>query len=108
MDDPPSNPPPSIQGPVDEATTQPSKKIRQSLASNFTSDAVIYHQMRERVTSVEHTKEACKNSGIGKSTFYDRRFIIELMEADHDAFTSLYQEERRKAATLVYIYMISE
>ena len=40
-------------------------------------------------------KEACKNSGIGKSTFYDRRFIVELMKADHDTFISLYQEEKR-------------
>ena len=74
---------------------------------NFTSDSNIYNQVRERVTSGGHIKMACRNSGIGKSTFYDRRFI-ELMEADHDTFTSLYQEERRKAATLVYIYMISE
>ena len=29
------------------------------------------------------------------STFYDRRFIVELMEADHDTFTSLYQEEKK-------------
>ena len=41
----------------------------------------------------------CVKESQGKSTFYDR-FMVELMEAYHDTFTSLYQEQKRAESPL--------
>ena len=37
---------------------------------------------------------ACKKSGIARSTFYSKRFIIEIMEADESTFTDLAVQEK--------------
>ena len=57
-----------------------SNPIRTLLSS--TSDANVYHQVRERVIPAGHMKEACKKIEIGKTKFTERRFIVELMKID--------------------------
>ena len=71
------------------------KKRRQRCAGSFETETTIYHEVRERVTSGEHLVAACKKSGVKKSSFYERRYIVELMETDPDAFSLLYSSEKR-------------
>ena len=37
---------------------------------------------------------ACKKSGVGRSTFYHKRFIAEMMETDENSFLNLVDKEK--------------
>ena len=68
-------------------------KRKQRLTSDFTIKKEVYHETRRRYKSGDPLTDACKKSGIGRSTLYSKRFIIEMMETDESTFTDLAVQE---------------
>lgn len=72
-----------------------SRNEKRHLSNDFKSEKESYFKIQDLCKSGKNLLEACKKTGIGRTTFYQRRFIVELMETDEEAFASLVQKERR-------------
>ncbi len=90
----PTPPPPSTDqpSPPDQA---PVPGPSTSHANGFRTEKEAYHRVRERFNSGEPLMEACKKAGMGRATFYARRFIVEMIETDSLAFEDLVQSGKK-------------
>ena len=71
---------------------------KKEVASYFllTTEKEVYHEIRRRYNYGGPLTNTCKKSGIGRSTFYSKRFIIEMMETDESTITHLAVQEKRQ------------
>ena len=74
---------------------QPSSARAREKSNCFRSDRETYHMIREWFKSDESLIDDCNKTGMGRTTFYQKRYFVVMMETDEAAFTSLAQEEKR-------------